>query len=66
MLWKGWVLQMKKNKLKELTDNAFNATHNALQTVFNALNKGQKIQLIKHQEVAELLARYNVNTEGAK
>ena len=46
---------MKKVKLKE--------TRDALQTMYDALNSGQKKKLVKNEAVAALFARYGVITE---
>lgn len=53
---------------KDLTDgvtHAVNSTTDALQTIFDALNKGQKQKLLKNEKIAELLHRYNVDTSAA-
>ena len=45
------------------TDKAqavFDETKNALQTVYDALNKGQQQKILKNEEVKALFDRYNV------
>lgn len=56
---------MTKQKLNEITDKAVNETREALQTVYDSLNKGQRQKLLKNPEVVELFDRYGVETEGA-
>lgn len=51
---------MKKNELTERTDRAVNATREALQTVYDALNPGQKKQIVKDERVKALFERYGV------
>ena len=40
----------------------YTETQTALQTVFDALNKGQKQKILKNEDVAALFEHYNVNT----
>lgn len=54
---------MKKSELKERTDKAVNETKSALQTVYNALNAGQKKQIVKAESVKTLFDRYGVEYE---
>lgn len=54
---------MKKVKLKEKTAAVKSETRDALQTMYDALNNGQKKKLVKNEAVAALFARYGVNTE---
>lgn len=56
---------MTKQKLTKITDKAVNETREALQTVYDSLNKGQRQKLLKNPEVVELFDRYGVETEGA-
>lgn len=51
---------MTKQELQTLTALAVTQTATALQTVYNALNEGQKKKLLKDEAVAALLARYEV------
>ena len=41
----------------------YNETQQALQTVFDALNKGQQNKILKDEEVKALFDRYGVVTE---
>ena len=54
---------MKKVKLKEKTAAVKSETRDALQTMYDALNRGQKKKLVKNEAVAALFARYGVITE---
>lgn len=58
---------MKKTKLRNAVDakltadaEAFEQTRIALQTVFDALNKGQKSKLLKNDDIVTLFERYGV------
>lgn len=51
---------MKKSELETKTNQVINNTKNALQTMYNALNRGQQKQIIKNKEVKELFDRYRV------
>ena len=62
---------MKKTKLRQAVDeklrsNAieFEQTRIALQTVFDALNKGQKNKLLKNDEIVSLFERYGVGGDA--
>lgn len=62
---------MKKTKLRNAVDaklkaNAieFEQTRIALQTVFDALNKGQKNKLLKNDEIVSLFERYGVGGDA--
>ena len=62
---------MKKTKLRNAVDaklkaNAveFEQTRVALQTVFDALNKGQKNKLLKNDEIVSLFERYGVGGDA--
>lgn len=52
---------MKKQLLKERVEQAKTDTGSALQTLFDNVNKGQRKQLIKRQEIKELFDRYGVD-----
>lgn len=54
---------MKKVKLKEKAAAVKNETTAALQTTYDALNQGQKKQIVKNEAVAALFERYGVVTE---
>lgn len=46
----------------EKAQAVFEETKNALQTVYDSLNKGQQQKILKNESVAELFKRYGVNT----
>lgn len=50
---------------KEKADVIFNQVHDSLQTVVDALNKGQRQKLLKDETVKKLFERYGVNTDAA-
>lgn len=52
-----------KEYLKESTAIAKAETQRALQTVYDALNKGQQQKLLKNEDVLLIFERYNVNIE---
>ena len=54
---------MKKTVLKEKTTAVVTDTRTALQTVYDALNPGQKKQIIKNEAVKTLFDRYGVAYE---
>ena len=51
---------MKRNVLKTKTAAVKNETTAALQTLYDALNKGQKQKVLKNETVAALFERYGV------
>jgi hypothetical protein len=51
---------MTKKQLKEATTTAKNETRDALQTVYNALNSGQKKKIVKDENVKKLFDLYGV------
>ena len=53
---------MTKQQLNEKTNLALTQTAQALQMVYEALNKGQQKKLLANDAVAELFARYGVET----
>lgn len=55
---------MTKRELKQKTERAVNETKNALQTVYDALNHGQKKQIVKDTKVKALFERYGVEVES--
>lgn len=54
---------MKKKDLTAACNELKNATHDALQLIWDNTNKGQRNKLLNNEEIAELLARYNITTE---
>lgn len=55
--------------VKELTEkvNALKTeTHDALQLVWDATNKGQRQKLLRNEQIKAMLERYNIVTEEAK
>lgn len=57
---------MKKSELIAAVQKNMGETHDALQTVYDSLNPGQKKQIVKVEAVKVLLVRYGVVTEAAK
>lgn len=57
---------MKKKVLKEKTAAVKAETREALQTMYDALNPGQRKQIVKNEAVAVLFARYGVVTEAGE
>lgn len=51
---------MNKYELEEKTNNVIEETKNALQTMYNALNRGQQKQIVKNEKVKALFDRYGV------
>lgn len=51
---------MKKVELKDKTIKVVTDTRTALQTVYDALNKGQQKKIIKNEAVKALFDRYGV------
>ena len=54
---------MRKTDLTAAVDACVGTTHDALQLIWDNTNKGQRKKLLKHKDIAALLARYNINTE---
>lgn len=54
---------MKKTVLKTKTAEVKNKTTEALQTVWDATNKGQRNKLLKNERIAKLFERYGVITD---
>lgn len=52
---------MTKEDLETKTNNVINETRDALQTMYDALNRGQQKQIIKDQNVKALFDRYGVS-----
>ena len=55
---------MTRNELNEKTNVVVSETTTALQTVYDALNSGQKKKILKDEMVAALFERYGVNTNA--
>lgn len=54
--------------VKELTEkvNALKTeTHDALQLIWNATNKGQRSKLLRNEQIKTMLERYEIVTEEA-
>lgn len=51
---------MTKEELETKTNNVIKETKNALQTMYDALNKGQQKQIVKNKEVKALFDLYGV------
>ena len=51
---------MNKQELEIKTDAVVNETRDALQTVFDTLNQGQRKQVVKNKDVKKLFDRYGV------
>ena len=51
---------MKKTELKQAVDVRITETRTALQTVYDALNKGQKQKLVKNEAIKALFDMYGV------
>ena len=54
---------MTKQELNAKTNTVVEETKAALQTVYDALNQGQKKKIVKDPAVAALFARYGVLTD---
>ena len=52
---------MKKTELREKINETKSATKSALQTVYDALNQGQKKKIIKNDAVKKLFDLYGVD-----
>lgn len=51
---------MNKYELEEKTNNVIEETKNALQTMYDTLNRGQQKKIVKNEEVKALFDRYGV------
>ena len=51
---------MNKYELEEKTNNVIEETKNALQTMYDALKRGQQKQIVKNEDVKALFDRYGV------
>ena len=54
---------MRKSELNQAVDNCRIQTKEALQTVYNSLNQGQRKQIIKDEKVKALFDLYGVTYE---
>ena len=54
---------MKKIKLKAEVESVKNETKSALQTVYDALNQGQRKKIVTNESVKALFDRYGVEYE---
>ena len=52
---------MTKEQLDKKVEKVKNETKIALETMYNALNSGQKKKILKDEAVLALFERYNVN-----
>ena len=52
---------MTKEELETKTNNVINETRDALQTMYDTLNRGQQKQIVKNEEVKALFDRYGVS-----
>ena len=54
------MIMITKEHLKRVVDSAKTETRDALQTVYNELNNGQRKKLVKSDEVRALFDRFGV------
>lgn len=57
---------MTKAELTAAVNKTKSETHDALQTVYENLNKGQQQKLMRNEQIKAMLERYNIVTEEAK
>ena len=55
---------MKKKALTAAVETAKTETRNALQTVYDSLNKGQQSKIVKNDDVRKLFDLYGVEYEA--
>lgn len=55
---------MTKTELSNKTQAVKSETQEALQALFNEVNKGQQKQLVKKEKIKKLFDRYNVEYES--
>ena len=60
-LWPRWGAGMTKAELTRAVEAAKTETMDALQTMYDAMNNGQKKQIVKAQAVKTLFDRYGVS-----
>ena len=53
---------MRKSELTAAVDAAKDEYRDSLQLLWNNVNKGQRIQLLKNEAISAMLERYDVNT----
>lgn len=53
---------MTVKELTEKVDALKTETHDALQLIWDATNRGQRNKLLKNTEIRELLERYEIDT----
>lgn len=54
---------MTKEELETKTDSVIFETKNAIETIYNALNQGQRKQIVKNESVKKLFDQYKVDYE---
>lgn len=54
---------MTKTELSTRTSAAWQQTHDALQLVWDATNKGQRQKLLRNPEIKAMMERYHIITE---
>lgn len=54
---------MRRSELNSACDKHKTETHDAIQTIWDATNKGQRNKLLKNEKVKAILDRYEVNCE---
>lgn len=54
---------MKKTELRAKTENCITTTHDALQLLWDNINKGQRKQLYKDEQIKALLDRFGVEVD---
>ena len=54
---------MNKYELEKKTETVITETKNALQTVYDSLNQGQKKKILKNEAVMELFTRFGVEVD---
>lgn len=57
---------MTKAELIAAVNKTKSETHDALQLVWDATNKGQRQKLLRNEQIKAMLERYNIVTEEAK
>lgn len=55
---------MTRTELTERVDALKTETHDALQTIYDNLNKGQRSKLLKNEKIKSLFDRYNIEYES--
>lgn len=55
---------MTKTELETRTSAAWQQTHDALQLIWDATNKGQRSKLLRDPEIKAMLLRYEIVTEA--